>query len=143
MVSSDVNVLVGDSYWHSDGFYDEGLYLRAVVYGEPTDAAGGALRVIPGSHRPEGGWQGEPVRQLMEHDRALGLRGDEIPATVLATRPGDVVVFHTNVLHSAWNGSRRRQWAWNFTRPPVTASERTAASQYVLNRFVSGTVRFS
>ncbi|MFD5746488.1 phytanoyl-CoA dioxygenase family protein [Streptomyces sp. NPDC127033] len=143
MVSSDVNVLVGDSYWHSDGFYDEGLYLRAVIYGEPVDGSSGALRVMPASHRSETGWSGDPVRLLMQHESDLGLRGDEVPATVIASEPGDIVVFNTNILHSAWNGRRRRQWAWNFARKPVTDSERRAASQYVLNRFVSGTVRFS
>jgi hypothetical protein len=52
-------------------------------------------------------------------------------------------VFHTNILHSAWNGRQRRQWAWNFARKPTTVAESRDLSRYVLNRFVSGTVRFS
>ncbi|GAA1931084.1 phytanoyl-CoA dioxygenase family protein [Streptantibioticus ferralitis] len=143
MVSSDVNRLVGDSYWHSDGFYDHGLYLRAVVYGERLHAGNGALRVIPGSHLPGSGWQGAAVRTLMRHDSELGLAGEEIPATVIDCEPGDVIVFNTNILHSAWGGAARRQWAWNFTRPPRSEPERRATARYILNRFVSGSVRFS
>jgi hypothetical protein len=143
MVSSEVNSMVGDSYWHSDGFYQHGLYLRAVVYGESLRAANGALRVIPGSHLPDSGWQGDAVRTLMQHDRALGFAGSEIPAAVIDCEPGDVIVFNTNILHSAWGGSARRQWAWNFTRPPRDETERNSVSQYVLSRLVSATVRFA
>lgn len=41
--------------------------------------------------------------------RELGLAGADIPAAVVASEPGDVVVYDQNILHSAWGGSNRRR----------------------------------
>ena len=54
-------------------------------------------------------------RRQQERDRALGVSGSDIPAVVLASEPGDVVVFNPNLLHSAWGGGdRRRMFALGF-----------------------------
>ncbi len=143
LVASDVNRLVGDSFWHSDGYYTSGRFLRAVVYGEPLTAASGALRVLPGTHRDCLGWSREDVSVVLQHQRLLGLAGPEVPAVALESEIGDLILFDTNILHSSWGGAVRRQWAWNFARPPSNKQERQAAAAYVLNRFVSGSVRFS
>lgn len=48
-------------------------------------------------------------RRQHERERALAVSGSDIPAAVLASEPGDVVVFDFNILHSAWGGSNRRR----------------------------------
>lgn len=142
IVASDANLLVGDSYWHSDGSYQT-PFLRFVLYLEPNTAKDGALRVFPGSHRPDNGWAGEPTRHIMRHEQDLGRAGADLPAVVIDSQPGDLIVFDTNVLHSAWNGGRRRQLAFNVVGEPRTETERADTSRYVLNRYVSGSVRLA
>ncbi|MEU7575464.1 phytanoyl-CoA dioxygenase family protein [Micromonospora sp. NPDC049240] len=142
IVASDANLLVGDSYWHSDGSYQT-PFLRFVLYLEPVTAKDGALRAFPGSHRPDNGWAGEPTRNIMRHDADLGRSGAHLPAAVIDSQPGDLIVFDTNVLHSAWNGGRRRQLAFNVAGEPRTDTERADTSRYVLNRYVSGSVRLA
>ncbi|MFF7636807.1 phytanoyl-CoA dioxygenase family protein [Kitasatospora sp. NPDC008050] len=139
IITSDANILVGDSYWHSDGFY-ETPFLRFVLYLDATTHDTGALRFVPGSHRADNGWLGEPTRHVIRHEEDLGLAGGEVPAVVVESRPGDVIVFDTNVLHAAWHGSVRRQLAFNCVGEPVTAAEQRDTRRYFLNRYVSGSV---
>jgi hypothetical protein len=143
LVASDINLLRGPSFWHSDGFYDTGPFLRAVVYGEQLDEHTGALRVVPCSHRRDLGWTADDVEQLLRHEDTVGLTGEQVPAHVIRCDPGDVVVFNTNILHSSWGGQDRRQWAWNFAPTPRTPQERADSARYLLNRYVNATVRFS
>jgi hypothetical protein len=139
VITSDANLLVGDSYWHSDGFYST-PFLRFVVYLEPLTADNGALRFLPGSHRADNGWEGEPTRDVMKHVEQLGVSGAELPAAVVDSRPGDVIVFDTNVLHAAWCGGFRRQLGFNVVGRPVTSRARNDTARYFLNRYVSGSV---
>lgn len=62
-----------------------------------TEPGRSGLRVVPGSHRREWRFHGEPrdgrlKPQIDEDEEALG-------ATLLATEPGDAVVFHDALLH--------------------------------------------
>jgi hypothetical protein len=139
VVASDMNLLVGDSYWHSDGFYST-PFLRFVLYLEPLTAASGALRFLPGSHKEGNGWVGDPTRHVIKHDADLGRAGTDVPGVVCESRPGDVIVFDTNILHSAWCGGFRRQLAFNVVGNPRTDAERRDSSRYLLNRYVSGSV---
>jgi len=143
IVASDINLLVDDSYWHSDGWFENAAFLRFVLYLEPLVGANGALRFLPGSHRPANGWQGEPVRAVMQHEPALGLEGWELPAVTVNSQPGDLIVFDTNTLHSAWHGRLRRQLAFNVAGEPLDAAERSDRARYFLSRYVSTGVRFS
>ncbi|GGU81811.1 hypothetical protein GCM10010260_12890 [Streptomyces filipinensis] len=139
VIASDANLLVGDSYWHSDGFYDT-PFLRFVLYLEATTHDTGALRFLPGSHRADNGWLGDPTRHVIRHREDLGLEGGGVPGVVVESQPGDVIVFDTNVLHSAWHGSMRRQLAFNCVGEPVTETEQRDTRRYFLNRYVSGSV---
>lgn len=139
VITSDANALVGDSYWHSDGFYNT-PFLRFVLYLEATAHDTGALRFLPGSHRADNGWLGEPTQHVIRHREDLGLTGGEVPAVVIESQPGDVIVFDTNVLHSAWHGGIRRQLAFNCVGDPVTETEQRDTRRYFLNRYVSGSV---
>ena len=116
--NSDGNYYVGDTRWHSDGPWPNTVgFFKLAFYIDPVDAASGALRVIPGSHRT-----GEPYADII-NDQIRGkgywggLPGDQIPAVALATQPGDVVLFNQSLKHSAWGGSnRRRMFTINYMR---------------------------
>ncbi|MEU3096485.1 phytanoyl-CoA dioxygenase family protein [Streptomyces sp. NPDC006967] len=139
VITSDLNLLVGDSYWHSDGFYGT-PFLRFVGYMEPLNGDNGALRFLPGSQTTDSGWQGEATRDVMKHETQLGVSGADLPAAVVETEPGDVVVFDTNVLHSAWNGTCRRQFAFNVVGAPNGPQALHDTTRYFLNRYTQGTV---
>ncbi|MFE5034936.1 phytanoyl-CoA dioxygenase family protein [Streptomyces sp. NPDC056683] len=139
VITSDANALVGDSYWHSDGFYST-PFLRFVLYLDATAHDTGALRFLPGSHRADNGWLGDPTRHVIRHREDLGLAGGDVPAAVVESQPGDVIVFDTNVMHAAWNGDIRRQLAFNCVGEPVTEAEQLDTRRYFLNRYVSGSV---
>ncbi|MEU6481009.1 phytanoyl-CoA dioxygenase family protein [Streptomyces sp. NPDC047017] len=139
IITSDANALVGDSYWHSDGFYNT-PFLRFVLYLDATAHDTGALRFLPGSHRADNGWPGEPTRHVIRHRQDLGLDGGDVPAVVVESRPGDVIVFDTNVMHAAWHGGVRRQLAFNCVGEPETEAEQLDTRRYFLNRYVSGSV---
>ncbi|MEW1646032.1 MULTISPECIES: phytanoyl-CoA dioxygenase family protein [unclassified Streptomyces] len=139
VITSDANALVGDSYWHSDGFYNT-PFLRFVLYLDAATHDTGALRFLPGSHRADNGWLGDPTRHVIRHRQDLELEGDDVPSVVVDSRPGDVIVFDTNVMHAAWNGHVRRQLAFNCVGEPVTEAEQLDTRRYFLNRYVSGSV---
>ncbi|MFJ8151101.1 phytanoyl-CoA dioxygenase family protein [Streptomyces sp. NPDC094468] len=139
VITGDANALVGDSYWHSDGFYTT-PFLRFVLYLDATAHDTGALRFLPGSHRADNGWLGEPTQHVIRHREDLGLTGGDVPAVVVESRPGDVIVFDTNVMHAAWHGDVRRQLAFNCVGEPVTETEQRDTRRYFLNRYVSGSV---
>ena len=45
------------------------------------------------------------------------MSGPEVPALILETNPGDIVVFNHNLKHAAFGGSeRRRMYTMNFCR---------------------------
>jgi hypothetical protein len=101
----------GESPWHTDS----DLSLRSVgflAYLEPVGADSGALRVIPGSHHPQ---FSEALRGL----GATGLRDPSLPAHVVATEPGDIVLLDERVLHASFGGGSRRQWRVDYLGVPA------------------------
>jgi ectoine hydroxylase-related dioxygenase (phytanoyl-CoA dioxygenase family) len=92
----------GESPWHTDS----DLPLRSVgclAYLEPVGADSGALRVIPGSHHPQ-------FREALRELGSTGLRDSSLPAHVVATEPGDLLLLDEHVLHASFGGGIRRQW---------------------------------
>ena len=65
---------------------------------EPVGADTGALRVIPGSHRPE-------LHQQIALVEATGLleQADQVPCHVCQADPGDVVFFDSRIYHGTWS----------------------------------------
>jgi len=90
-------------YFHTFGF---------AAYLEPLEPEIGALRVIPGSHRPE---LGSTLREL----GASGMTASALPGYALSTEPGDVIVFDEHLFHASLGGSVRKQWRVDFVRDPV------------------------
>ena len=94
-------------HWHADrrGKAELGLVrIKVMIYLSPMTEANGALRVIPGSHRA-------PMhldlldfndRQTIEDPRYFGVPGRELPAHLLETTPGDVLLFNQNLYHAVY-----------------------------------------
>ena len=115
-LGSDGNFYVGDSNWHSDTDWSGNFrgkpprtFYKLALYLDPVTAASGALRVVPGSHR-YGDRFADELQNALEHaPDTLGLRGDLVPAIILDSNPGDVVVFNQATKHSSWGGGKRRR----------------------------------
>jgi ectoine hydroxylase-related dioxygenase (phytanoyl-CoA dioxygenase family) len=108
-LGSDGNYYAGDTAWHSDGWHERHRYLKIAFYLDPLDGDSGALRVIPGSHRPGDGYAAELSAALHNCEANLGIHGRDVPAMVLASKPGDVLVFNHNTKHSSFNGAGHRR----------------------------------
>ena len=65
---------------------------------EPVRADTGALRVIPGSHRPE-------LHKQIAQSEAAGLlkQVDQVPSHACEANPGDVVFFDSRIYHGTWS----------------------------------------
>jgi hypothetical protein len=107
----------GASTWHRDtelGVATVGF----ACYLEPLTAQGGALRVVPGSHRHT-----EP---------AAG------PGVAVETAPGDVIVLDEHLVHASEGGSVRRQWRVDYITRPTDAEERELVREYFAAMFQPG-----
>lgn len=137
-LGSDGNYYVGDTGWHSDGGWPRPiLYYKMAFYLDPLTASSGALRVIPGSHRYGEGFAEDVQAGIRESEGSWGVAGDRVPAFVVETEPGDVVVFHQGTKHSAWGGGdRRRMFTLNCTR------RHTEAELPILRKEVAQFARF-
>ena len=101
--------------WHNDtGIAIRGI--KFVAYLERVDAESGALRVLPGSHRLP--------NVALGHLYSLDLAVPDVPAQVLATEPGDVIVFDPLLYHASWGGRDRHQWSTLYLRDAITPSWR-------------------
>ena len=54
---------------------------------------------------------------------------------VLATEPGDVIVFDEHLRHSSVGGAQRHQWRVDYLRDPATAAEELATRAYFAGVF--------
>jgi hypothetical protein len=93
----------GSARWHRDSE----LPVRSIglaAYLEPLTGATGALCVIPGSHHDD---YAAAIASLLDH------RAD-VPHSVLATMPGDLIAFDEHLFHSTSGSGKRRQWRVDF-----------------------------
>lgn len=108
-LNSDGNYYAGDTGWHSDGFHEEFRFMKIALYLDPLTRDTGALRVVPGSHRPGDRFAGTLRRELGRDGALWGLHGRDIPCAALETKPGDVLAFNHNIRHASFGGSARRR----------------------------------
>ena len=107
---SDGNYYAGDTGWHSDGWTVEGSPgLKIALYLDPVTRDTGALRVMPGSHRPDDTYADTLQEQVRESESLWGIDGRDVPAYALESRPGDIACFSRNTKHAAFGGSQRRR----------------------------------
>ncbi len=128
-LGSDGNFYSGDSGWHSDGGWPRPIcHCKMAFYLDPLTANTGALRFIPGSHR-YGEAYAEMIQQWVATLReTYGIDGTVVPAVVMETLPGDVVIFNQGLKHGSWGGSTQRRM---FT---INCSYRYKEGQMVLLR---------
>ena len=114
--SGDGNLYVGDTRWHSDGYSGTRIpSIKIAFYLDPVTADTGAVRVIPGSHHCGDAYADSLERSVRESSEQWGIPPEEVPAVIVETEPGDIVVFWHNTKHSAFGGSvRRRMYTMNF-----------------------------
>ena len=116
--SGDGNFYAGDTRWHSDGYQADRIQsIKIAFYLNPLTRNTGALRVIPGSHRVGDAFADAVEREIRESNKIWGLEGRDVPAMILETTPGDIVVFNHNLKHAAFGGAERRSmYTMNFSR---------------------------
>jgi hypothetical protein len=111
----------GDTPWHADS--DAPLAsIGFLAYLDATGAETGALRVLPGSHRPQ---YAEAIRHLAAGDCHL-----DLPGVALPTEPGDLIVLDERLWHASIGGRVRRQWRVDFLRVPVDHEADRLTRQY-------------
>ena len=111
--SSDGNLHVSDTAWHSDAVFPKPTIKAAFYLDEVTEATG-CLRVIPGSHKTGDVYAtafSDMIPQVdQQHiEQTLGLHGSQVPAVALESRPGDLVCFDRRIKHAAFGGGTRRR----------------------------------
>jgi hypothetical protein len=130
-LGGDGNYYVGDTGWHSDGFHSVGRFIKVALYLDPVTRDTGALRVIPGSHRPDSHWRAEGPR-VMQSETEMDIPASAVPAVPLDSTPGDVMIFNHNILHASFGGnSRRRMFTLNLSRRAATAEELEDLRAYI------------
>ena len=118
--SSDGNLYVGDTMWHSDGYMvKKRLSIKMAFYLDPIARDAGCLRVIPGSHHV-GDSFGDALESLLgmkdywsrpeqSLEELWGVAGADVPAFALEVQPGDVVLFNHPIKHGSFGGGARRR----------------------------------
>jgi hypothetical protein len=112
----------GNTPWH----IDSALPLASVgflAYFETLGADNGALRVLPGSHHTD-------FRDALRRRGVDGSSDLTLPAHVIATEPGDLILLHEHVFHSSHGGGTRRQWRVDFLSAPASVEAEALAKSY-------------
>jgi hypothetical protein len=114
--SGDGNFYIGDTQWHSDGYDGNRIpSIKIAFYLDRLTHNTGAVRVIPGSHLCGDTYADSLQDNIRDSVEKWGVEGNQVPAVVVETEPGDIVVFWHNTKHAAFGGSqRRRMYTMNF-----------------------------
>lgn len=114
--------LSGNTPWHTDSASPL-TSVGCLAYLEPLGAEDGALRVLPGSHHPD----------FREALRGLGVDAtapSALPAHVVVTEPGDLILLDEHLLHASFGGGTRRQWRVDFVKAPVGGEAEDMTKSY-------------
>jgi hypothetical protein len=134
-LGGDGNYYSGSTPWHTDGFHTVGKYIKMAFYLDPIRAETGALRVVPGSHHIDTKWDGRHPR---DSETLWGIPQKEVPAQILETDPGDLLIFNHNIMHASFGGGGfRRMFTLNLCRHCETPAEIVD-----LENFINGGARF-
>jgi Phytanoyl-CoA dioxygenase (PhyH) len=132
---SDGNLAFCHSEWHADTYSApmDQRHIKISFYLDRLRADSGAIRVIPGTHFWEGSFARDLRRSFRDFGKSVevfGVDSTEIPATVIDSDPGDVLVWDYRVIHASFNGlERRRFFSVNFREPlPANGSGADASS---------------
>jgi hypothetical protein len=110
--------------WHSDraGQIDlQYTRIKIMIYLQEMKKQTGALRVIPGSHRPplNRNLLALQPQQQGTSFKAFGVAGPDLPCFALEVQPGDVVVFNHYLYHGVYGKQDERRYiAMKFAAEP-------------------------
>ena len=109
---SDANLFNCGTCWHSDTYGALLKYrnVKIIFYLDKLEADSGCFRVLPGSQHFGDKFANKLQAFLKKNDSYmddLGLQDYEIPATIIPTDPGDIVVFDFRVKHATCFASDR------------------------------------
>lgn len=102
---SDANIFQSSTVWHSDtyGALFKYLHVKIAIYLEEIGETTGCFRVIPGSHQFGDQFANTLQKMLGDNDSFkddLGLEDIDVPAQILPTSPGDLMVFDFRLKHA-------------------------------------------
>lgn len=102
---SDANIFQSGTVWHSDtyGALFKYLNVKIAIYLEDLDETSGCFRVIPGSHLFGDEFANNLQNMLGKNDSLkddLGLDDIDVPAQIIPTQPGDMLVFDFRLKHA-------------------------------------------
>ncbi|MGV9306216.1 phytanoyl-CoA dioxygenase family protein [Nonomuraea sp. NPDC004354] len=120
--NSEATCYCANTRWHSD-MAAEVQGVKFMVYLDACTPDSGRLQVMPGSHL------GVPWTAFWEHmsqdPHRQGVSVDSrewsIPSYDIETEPGDVIAFHSNLLHASAGGSLRLSWDTSYFLYPALA----------------------
>jgi ectoine hydroxylase-related dioxygenase (phytanoyl-CoA dioxygenase family) len=137
--SGDGNYYAGDTGWHPDGNWGQLFACKVAFYLAPLTADTGALRVIPGSQRPDHFIRTDGIDPNQAQD-LFGVPASEFPGRhVLESQPGDVVIFNHDLYHAAFGGgNRRKMFTMNLTRHCVTPEDQQTLHKYLSVHLAGG-----
>jgi hypothetical protein len=127
---------IGNAGWHRDTEHDI-TSLGFACYLEPLVAESGALRLLPGSHRPP---FAHAVARFLDGyadppDPPARASAEQLPGVVAETNPGDAIVFDEHLYHASQGGAIRRQWRVDYIAAPADEEERAASAAYLESIF--------
>ena len=114
--------IFGNTPWHTDSASPLSS-IGFLAYLEPLAAEDGALRVLPGSHHPD-------FREALRGLRIEGTAASALPAQVVITEPGDLILLDEHLFHASFGGGTRRQWRVDFVNAPAGAEGEELTKAY-------------
>src|SRR5581483_1145927 len=112
----------GNTPWHTDSTSPLAS-VGCLAYLERLGANDGALRVLPGSQHLD-------FRDALRGLRVEGMAVPSLPAHVVKTEPGDLILLDEHLFHSSFGGGTRRQWRVDFVNAPVGAEAEDLTKSY-------------
>jgi Phytanoyl-CoA dioxygenase (PhyH) len=114
---SDASIYDCGTTFHQDGITTakpKSINIKMALYLEALDGTSGALRVIPGSHHTGDKFFGKLTKSWMAEE-FLRMRTEDVPAAILPSMPGDLLLWDYRLMHAtAYGGNQRRMLALEF-----------------------------
>ena len=106
---------------------------------DPLTRETGAVRLIPGSHRPDHFVRQEEI-DVNNPLELFGVPPTEFPGSIaVETNPGDIVIFNHDLYHASFGGgTRRRMFTMNCTRRAKTSEDLELAHRYLSSHSAGG-----
>ena len=128
----DGNYYTGDTHWHPDGNWGQLFATKIAFYLDELTVETGAIRLIPGSHRPDHFIRQQQI-DVNDSMNSFGVPPVDFPGSIaIESEPGDIVIFNHDLYHASYGGGkRRRMFTMNCTRHVRTDEDLETFRQYI------------